>query len=216
MYIALLHAPHFLKAPLAACAPRNDRDFWVNLTEYKKCFDANSIQQKMLTAVQESVKNHLWYLTQELVVFGFFDDGLPPNERQTMGTTLLTYPLPNNFPPGKPYFLVELMVADPSLDLFIGERSWLFFDKFQADGQWLHKNAVEWDINDTYTKMKKCIMDLKVVNDTAERCIKDIQEYANLAKYSQYQEDILLVRTDHRGGGGGISGFKKASTAIRK
>ena len=123
-YIALLHAPYFLKAPLAACAPRNDRDFWVNLTEYKKCFDANSIQQKMLTAVQESVKNHLWYLTQELVVFGLFDEDLPPNKRQTMATTLLTYPRPNNFPPGKPYFPVELMVANPSLDLFIGERSW--------------------------------------------------------------------------------------------
>ena len=61
--------------------------------------------------------------------------------------------------------------------------------------------------------MKKCIMDLKVVNDTAERCIKDIQEHANLAKDSQYQEDILLVATDHTPR---ISGFKKASTAIRK
>ena len=79
------------------------------------------------------------------------------------------------------------------------KRSWLFFDKFQADGQWLHKNVVEWDINDTYTKMKKYVMDLKVVNDTAERCIKEIPEYANLAKDSQYQVDILLVATDHRG-----------------
>ena len=58
----------------------------------------------MLTAVQESVKNHLWYLTQELVVFGLFDDGLPPYERQTMATTLLTYPRPNNFHQGNRIF----------------------------------------------------------------------------------------------------------------
>ena len=44
-----------------------------------------------------------------------------------------------------------------------------------------------------------CIEQLKVVNDLAERCIKDIQEYADLAKDSRYQEDILVVASDHRG-----------------
>ena len=43
-YIALLHAPYFLKAPLAINAPRHDRDFWVDLGKYKRCFDANSSQ----------------------------------------------------------------------------------------------------------------------------------------------------------------------------
>lgn len=34
-YIALLHAPYFLKTPLAINAPCHDRDFWFDLTEYK-------------------------------------------------------------------------------------------------------------------------------------------------------------------------------------
>ena len=38
------------------------------------------------------------------------------------------------------------------------------------------------------------LRDLQVVNDTAERCIKDVTEYAYLA----HREDILLVVSDHR------------------
>ena len=47
--------------------------------------------------------------------------------------------------------------------------------------------------------MKAIIKELKVVNDLTERCIKDIQMYADLAKNLQYQEDILIIATYHRG-----------------
>jgi len=38
-----------------------------------------------------------------------------------------------------------------------------------------------------------------VVNDVAERCIKDIAEYANKAKDSKHRDEILLVVNDFRG-----------------
>ena len=41
------------------------------------------------------------------------------------------------------------------------------------------------------------LKDLKVINDYAERYIKDITEYANAAQDSQHR-DILLVVEDHR------------------
>ena len=47
--------------------------------------------------------------------------------------------------------------------------------------------------------MLKVLKDLKVVNELAERCIQDIEVFANAAKDSQYREDILLVVSDHRG-----------------
>ena len=36
-------------------------------------------------------------------------------------------------------------------------------------------------------------------NDLAERYIKDIQEYADLATDLKYREDILIVVADYRG-----------------
>ena len=68
-----------------------------------------------------------------------------------------------------------------------------------AAGNWLQKNVNDWEDDDEYMRMKNCLQDLKVVNDIAERCIKDILDYADLAKDSQYQEDIVIVATDHRG-----------------
>ena len=59
--------------------------------------------------------------------------------------------------------------------------------------------VVEWNEDDEYKMMLRVLKDLKVVNDLAERCIKDIQEYANLSKDSAHRDNILLVVSDHRG-----------------
>lgn len=42
-------------------------------------------------------------------------------------------------------------------------------------------------------RIKGSLHVLKVVNDLAEQCVKDIQEYADLAKDSHYQQDIPIV-----------------------
>ena len=112
---------------------------------------------------------------------------------------MLLCPQPATFTPRKPQFPVNLMSENPKLDSSIGEKSWLLFEKLQADGAWLVQRVEEWESNDEYVRMKNCVQDIKVVNDLAERCIKNIQEYADLAKDSKYQEDILLVASDHRG-----------------
>ena len=61
-YVTLLHAPYFMrhKCPLTVSAPRLDRDLWVDLGDYKKCFRQNS--QQMVDVIKNSVWNHLWYL----------------------------------------------------------------------------------------------------------------------------------------------------------
>ena len=155
-------------------------------------------QSTMIEAIQESVLKHLWYLSEELVIFALFDDGLNSDERHAMAAKLSQFPNTGDIQPGKPVFPVDLMVDKPTLDSFVGPRSWLLFNKLRARGDWLQMDVDQWDSNVEFTRMKNCLEDLKVVNDLAERCIKDIQEYADLAKDSQYQEDILIVATDHR------------------
>ena len=101
---------------------------------------------------------------------------------------------------GKPQFSPnELMTSTPRLDSFVGSRSWLLFDKLGAVGNWMSAEVVEWNEDDEYKMMLRVLKDLKVVNDLAERCIKDIQEYADLSKDSAHRNNILLVVSDHRG-----------------
>lgn len=198
-YIVLLHAPYFLQSPLAISAPRQDRDFWTDMQNYQKCFEADELQYLMSQAVLDSVKNHLWYLTEELVVFALFDKNLSDEERSNMAKRLLEIPRPDNFKLGKPIFPVEKMSVRPTLESFIGQRSWLLFHKLNADGDWLRLEIFHWSQHDEYERMRLFLSDLKVVNDLAERCIKDIQEYADIAKDSTYRDAILLVASDHRG-----------------
>ena len=75
----------------------------------------------------------------------------------------------------------------------------MFFNSLHANGTWLQNDVGEWNQNEELSRTKASVKDLKVVDDLAERCIKNIQEYANSAKDSQYREDILIVATDHRG-----------------
>ena len=46
--------------------------------------------------------------------------------------------------------------------------------------------------------MKSIISSLSVVNDTAERGIRDIEDYANSAKGGQERDRIILVSNSHR------------------
>ena len=55
-YIVLIHAPYFLKSPLAISAPRHDRDLWVEIQKYSQYFRAAVRQSSMIEAVKDSVK----------------------------------------------------------------------------------------------------------------------------------------------------------------
>ena len=198
-YIALIHAPYFLKSPLAISAPRQDRDLWVDLLQYEKCFTDDSVQAEMITAVQENFLTHLWYLTEELVVFGLFDSNLSDHERKSMANQLLLCPRADSFSPAKPVFNTDLMTDQPTLDSFIGPRSWILFHKLSASGLWLNKDVEEWPEDEEYKRIETFLHDLKVVNDLAERCVGAVQTYRNMAKDSVHRDEILLVASDHRG-----------------
>ena len=52
----------------------------LQLSCYKKCFIDNSHQHQMITAIQKNFQSRMWYLTDEFVVFGSFDENLSNHE----------------------------------------------------------------------------------------------------------------------------------------
>ena len=140
---------------------------------------------------------HLWYLTKELVVFALFDTEDSNQERKLMAEKLLSFPRPLDFEPGKPYF--PDISDDPALHQFIGQKSWLLFHFVHTEGRWLNNDIDTWKGNKEYESMRNLLYDLKVVNDLVERCVKDVEEYANVSKDAEHSDNVLLVATDHRG-----------------
>ena len=103
-YIMLILSPYFLKSPLAITAPRNDRDLWVYRPEYRNFFRVTMHQSRMIEAIQKTFMNHLWYLSEELVIFGLCDDHIDIAKYCAMACGLCMFPNHRNFESGKPLF----------------------------------------------------------------------------------------------------------------
>lgn len=153
-------------------------------------------------AIAEEVKismlRHMWYLTEECVVFSLFDRELPDNKKEEIAKAILSHPRAGVFAPQKPLFPTREMLDDSELASFVGPRSWLAFHLIDNSGEWLNRPVEEWELDDEYIDMAMVISDLSVVNDTAERCVKDIEDYANMAHDSDKREAMILVSNSHR------------------
>ena len=101
-----------------------------------------------------------------------------------MKSWMCSFPNHGYYKAVKPVFPVDIMVENWRLDSFVSPKSWVIFSTLNANGTWLQKHVDKWDVDEKYGRMKECLYDLKVVNDLAEQCIKDIQEYAEMAKDS--------------------------------
>ena len=191
-FIVLFHAKYFLQAFLPAAGLRLDLQYWNDMTDYSRYDDEVSRE------VQQSILRHTWYLTEELIVLSLFDRDLDFNCRSDIATALLSYAKPPFMLPGKPIFPDEnLLSTNPNLRDFIGPRSWLLFDLLQPDPQWLYSPAEEWELDEEFQIIDKIVMDMPVVNDTAERAVKKVTEYANSANDGGQRGKIVEVAAWH-------------------
>ena len=72
------------------------------------------------------------------------------------------------------------------------------FHLFDVGAAWLDVPPALWPEDPDYVAMHSIVKELAVVNDCAERSIKDIQDYANAARDGDYGGDIILVSASHR------------------
>ena len=182
---------------MASAAPRLDLDLWVSLKKYEALHVPVSKNRVLTVAVLQSLKRHLWYLSEECVIFSLFDEELSVDERQRIAVGLLQCPYPAQFVTGKPVFPGNLP-ANPPLSSFVGPRSWLLFELTGAGRGWLQTPVVQWPIDENYLQLHNLIKDLEVVNDGAERSIKGITEYANITQDGLMRDDYIMVANCHR------------------
>ena len=195
----LLHAPYFLKARLATAAPRLDRDYYKDLLQYRDLHAPGSLRYRMTEKMIESHLRHTWYITEELAVFSLWDEDLPPRDRKAVANALLHCEPPPEWSIGKPHLPTgPELGANPRLQDRVGPRSHLLFHLLRVGTNWLSRPVRAWSTDPEYMRMQAWLRNLKVVNDCAERCIKDITEYANVCKDSVHRDNIILVVQDHR------------------
>jgi hypothetical protein len=181
LFGALLYTKVWIEAPLAAEAPRNDLNFWLNLKKYEAIDSEISIAARMV------LERHLWYLSDELVGLALFSTEVTSIEkseivigmeketdkRQIRGNTSL---LKNNV----------------NLGMFATKRSLKLLTILEIKDSFLNLPPEEWPQNEEYQQGRDRIKQLRVVNDTAERGVKLFEEYNKLLTYDEEEKQFLL------------------------
>ena len=157
----------------------------------------------LANAVLVSVRRHLWYLTEEFVVFALADRDVSDEIKSRMVTDMLAAGRPEQFRAGKPNFNIELLEGkhpdDIQLYKFAGERSWLVFHLLNLDDTaWMQLAPDQWENQESYIRFKDCISSLEVVNDSAERAVKDVIHFASYSHDPTRREDVIRVVNSHR------------------
>ncbi|KAG7165343.1 hypothetical protein Hamer_G007156 [Homarus americanus] len=180
------------EAPMAVRAPFNDLQLMKVLKEYP--------HEKVAHAAQAAISRHLWYLSEHLIGLSLFDDRIDTETKKNM--------VQNFQCPKKQDFSRRIVLSDETpisnVASFVTERTLDIFDVLTLDGKeraqlFLSKDPKTWKDDEVFITMRDRAINMKVVNDSAERAIALIQRYNESITQNEDQKQYLLqVVAAHR------------------
>ena len=193
-FVVLLYAKWWLTCSLAVAAPTNDLNLVKDILNWHDTEIAESAFKAFV--------NHLWYLTEEVVMIALWDDNTSVIVKEEMIQKLVTFPVishpQNRFGEsfGKPKMPKLAFSQNPnelSLVNFVGQDSWYFFSVYEIDTSFFSVPIAKWHENNSYTSAKDTLKNLVVVNDVAERGVKLANSFLGVAKNEERYQNILQV-----------------------
>ena len=157
-FIALFQAKAFLQSRISIIAPNVDRQHITDMQWYRE------IDSTAADAALQSCYRHLWYLTQQLVVFILFDESIPAIERSAAALKLFNIKRNEKIKLGKPIFPQIELNKVPDFVSLIGPDSWLLFDLLKMkpnQKDWLQLPVEHWTKMKDYNYVKKVVEFLK-------------------------------------------------------
>lgn len=188
-FIIICYAEQWFNCMNAIEAPLNDIIFLKKLVSYK------NINKKIAEVAIKKFINHLWYLNDECILFSLFDERIKIEEKRKM-VEILKENNDDNIEPlkklsFKPEEITDFLNRDLPTDLFT-PHTFSTFSRFNISTDFLQLDPLEWPNNDSYKKARSIIISLKVVNDTAERNVKLMEEFNQKATKNEEQKQYLL------------------------
>jgi hypothetical protein len=80
LFITNVYLNYWFESPAANCAPRQDLALLCALSEYPNT--------EIAKPATRAFERHLWYLSETIVAFGFFDDAVTIEEKRSMVVAL--------------------------------------------------------------------------------------------------------------------------------
>ena len=190
-FVSSTYMKLWFQAPQPARAPSNDLQFLKDLEKY------NSVNSVIGKAAKKAFSRHLWYLNEITVGLAFFlDENIDPKQKVQMLKNMQEKPGSTNRAQGLDS---NGFYADQPISFFVTNNTKAFFSILGLPHSFLEMSPETWSSNNEYKHAEKVVTNLKVVNDTAERGVKLIQDFNEVLCRKEDQKQFLLqVVQEHR------------------
>jgi hypothetical protein len=190
LFVTLIYVKYWLSSSVAADAPVNDLELYKILIKYME-YDS-----ELAAVAMKTFNNHYWYMTEEVVPFAFFSEKCSNDIKKQLAKAIMKQPNKvKDLARGKPIFPV--LTPSTNIQLLVGPNSWFIFQQLGCDGEWLKNCPTTWKDNEEYKKMHYIFTNIKVVNDTAERGVKLVSDFAHSITNNEQQRQYLLQVVEH-------------------
>ena len=187
LFIVAVYVKPWLGYSLVVKAPNQDLSFLKTLKDYE------TVDKLISEAALSKFSQHLWYLTEEIVVLSIFDDEVDEQTKRNIVANLQRESFCNfekRYVPSKEEMSVS--IYEKSLSDFVSQKSKDLFSRLKIDSSFLQENVSSWEENAAFVEAKKKVFSLKAVNDTAERAVKLMQDFHGLITADEEQKQFLL------------------------
>lgn len=184
IFIVNMYLDAWFQSTNGVVAPNNDLNF------IKKSIAYAIIDKSLSNAALDKMRNHLWYLSPEMIGFAFFDPAVSLEEKRKMVASLkkkakITL---------KRGVSIEDLRSFTSKNLsdFVTEATLTFFNNFRISTEFLLEDPSTWNSNQVYLEGSSFCHGLHVVNDLAERGVKLMTDYNSILTKDEDAEQYLL------------------------
>lgn len=205
VFIVKVYVKAWFSAPISVSAPQTDFSFLQKLHAFRRIDDEIS-----KTALKKFLR-HLWYLSPENVALAFFDKEVSLQTKRRMREMMLDLEVDKNKEKDQQMDnedesrKVEINFDDvedvlkSDLAQFITSETTQFFSRFEIKMDFIKKDPTEWHLDNNYMTATSIVTKIRVVNDTAERGVKLIEDFnATLTKNEKQKQYLLQVVADYR------------------
>lgn len=192
IWIVKVYVEFWFRSTNPVLAPSNDLKMLKQLKDYKK------IDQEISDVALKKFSRHLWYLSETNILLALFDSKVDFDMKDSIIAHL---GVQSKFG-DKHRLKFELKnfenVDSLQLSDFVSSSSRRFFDLLDLDGDFFESRPARlWSQCSEYDQMAGIVSSLHVVNDIAERCIKQSQRFHTMTKDSQTFSNLQQIIFDY-------------------
>lgn len=189
IFVVKVYVKYWTASPMAIQAPLNDLRFLRELHRYKR------INERIANEAVKTFCRHLWYLSEQLVGFSFFDERISDEKLTEMVAALGKEPVIINQYRNQ---TISGEAEDIDIASLISKETLRFFH-ILADNRepnFLNEHPSQWKNDTVYNDILQVVKNLTVVNDPAERAVALITNFNNSITTDEEQKQYLLQNVE--------------------